>query len=271
MTKTDRLTRQFGRQIAHGEFEAGAALPSEAELCVRFDASRNVIREVIKVLSTKKLIDAQRHRGLFVMPQGQWNYLDADVLEWALEKGSNPELIRSLVEVRSLIEPTIARWAAERATAVDLVAIEASYNAMNANLHDTHAFQDADILFHKAILIATHNVVILQLSDAVSALQRAIFDYTFVTGMQHMTLTMNEHHDLFDAIRRKNPDAAEQACHDMVLRTAGRATPTPAENAVGREGERARESVSKAARESARKSPRRAAALPAPSKSRSAG
>jgi GntR family galactonate operon transcriptional repressor len=223
MTKTDRLIRLFGKQIAQGEFGPGSALPSEAELCERFEVSRNVMREVIKVLSTKKLIDAQPHRGLFVMPAEQWNYLDADVLEWALEKGTNPELILSLIEVRSLIEPTISRWAAERATAVDLVAIEANYNEMEANRGSVLDFQEADIRFHKAILLATHNVVIQQLSDAVSALQRAIFDYTFIADIKHMDLTMKEHSDLFDAIRRKNPEAAERACHDMVVRTAGRA------------------------------------------------
>lgn len=223
MTKTGRLTRMFGKQIAQGEHAPSSALPSESELCERFEVSRNVMREVIKVLSTKKLIDAQPHRGLFVMPQEQWNYLDADVLEWALEKGTNPELISSLIEVRSLIEPTISRWAAQRATAIDLVAIEASYNAMANNLTNFEAFQEADICFHKAILIATHNVVIQQLSDAVSALQRAIFDHTFLSDSRHMELTMREHSDLFDAIRRKNPDAAELACHEMVVRTARRA------------------------------------------------
>ena len=223
MTKTDRLTRLFGKQIAQGEFESGSALPSEAELCDRFDVSRNVMREVIKVLSTKKLIDAQRHRGLFVMPKDQWNYLDADVLEWALEKGTNPDLINSLIEVRNLIEPTISRWAAERATAVDLVAIESNYNEMKANQTDFLAFQEADIGFHKAVLLATHNVVIQQLSDAVGALQRAIFEFTFHTGVYRMDQTMKEHCDLFDAIRRKNPDAAELACHTMVERTAVRA------------------------------------------------
>ena len=227
MTKTDRLTQLFGKQIAQGDFAPGAALPSEADLCVRFGVSRNVMREVIKVLSTKKLIDAQRHRGLFVMLRDQWNYLDADVLEWALEKGTNPELISSLVEVRTLIEPTISRWAAERATAVDLVAIEANYFEMDSNRTNPHTFQEADIRFHKAILVATHNVVIQQLSDAVSALQRAIFDYTFLTDIPHMELTMKEHSALFDAIRRKNPEAAELACHDMVVRTALRAKAKP--------------------------------------------
>ena len=245
MTKTDRLTRSFGKQIAQGDFEPGSALPSEAELCERFEVSRNVMREVIKVLSTKKLIDAQPHRGLFVMPTEQWNYLDADVLEWALEKGTNPELISSLIEVRSLIEPTISRWAAERATAVDLVAIEASYNDMVANPANVLAFQEADIRFHTAILLATHNVVIQQLSDAVSALQRAIFDYTFISEAKHMNLTMKEHSNLFDAIRRKNPEAAEQACHDMVGRTAWRAKikPQPTGSAARASGSPDRKAV----------------------------
>jgi GntR family galactonate operon transcriptional repressor len=224
MTKTSRLTRLFGQQIAQGEFAPGAALPSEAELCQRFGVSRNMMREVIKVLSTKRLIDAQPHRGLFVMAQDHWNYLDADVLEWALEKGGKPELIASLVEVRSLIEPTISRWAAERATAVDLVAIEAHYDAMDANRDNCEAFHEADIRFHQAILVATHNVVIQQLSTAIGALQRAIFDHTFISDSTHMELTMREHASLADAIRRKNPDAAELACHDLVVRTAGRAT-----------------------------------------------
>lgn len=223
MNKTERLTQLFGKRIAQGEFAPGSALPSEADLCVHFGVSRNIIREVVKVLSTKKLIDAQRHRGLFVMPAECWNYLDADVLEWTLEKGSNPALIRSLVEVRTLIEPTISRWAAERATAVDLVEIEASYNEMAANPARPALFHEADIRFHRAVLVATHNVVMKQLSDAVSALQRAIFDFTFERDATHMGLTINEHRELFDAIRRKNPQAAESAACRMIERTAQRA------------------------------------------------
>ena len=112
-------------------------------------------------------------------------------MEWVLEKGSNSSLIRSLIEVRSLIEPTISRWAAERATAVDLVDIEASYNEMAANPNRADIFHEADIRFHRAVLVAAHNVVMKQLNDAVSALQRAIFDFTFERNAAHMTLTIN--------------------------------------------------------------------------------
>ena len=223
MTKTDRLTQKFGKEIAQGVFEPGEALPSEADLCERFSTSRNVLREVIKVLATKRLIDAQPHRGLFARARGEWNYLDADVLAWVLEKDPDPELISNLIEVRQLIEPTISRWAAERASAVDLVDIEANYKIMEKNRDNLAIFQEADIAFHKAILLATHNLVICQLSEAISALQRAIFDHTFLSGTQHMTLTIQEHADLLEAIRRQQPDTAEKASRTMVVRTAKRA------------------------------------------------
>lgn len=223
MNKTERLTQLFGRRITQGDFAPGLALPSETELCEQFGASRNVIREVVKVLATKRLIDAQRNRGLFAMPAERWNYLDADVLEWTLEKGSHPSLIRSLIEVRGLIEPVISRWAAERATAVDLVDIEASFNAMAANPTRLDVFHEADISFHRAVLNASHNVVMQQLSDAVSALQRAIFDVTFVRDDVNMALAIQEHRDLFEAIRRKLPDAAEDTSRRMIERTAQRA------------------------------------------------
>ena len=223
MTKTLRLVQIFGKQIAQGEYTPGSALPSEADLCERFSVSRNVMREVVKVLSTKRLIDAQPHRGLLVMPREQWNYLDADVLAWVLEKDESPELIRSLLAVRSLIEPTISRWAAENATAVDLVAIEAGFNAMRDNRHDPLAFHEADIAFHRAILAATHNVVIQQLSDAISTLQRSIFGKTFLAETHHLDLTIKEHQALLDAIWRKEPHLAEQASQVMIDRTETRA------------------------------------------------
>ena len=222
-TKTVRLIQKFGQEIVEGAFAPGSPLPSEVDLCERFSVSRNVMREVVKVLSTKRLIDARPHRGLFVMPREQWNYLDADVLGWVLEKTPDPTLIASLIEVRSLIEPVISRWAAERATAVDLVAIEASYNAMANYNGDLARFHEADIAFHKAILLATHNVVIQQLSGAISALQRAIFEYTFRTEEEHMNRTIRVHHELFEAIRCKNAKAAEDASRHMVLDTERRA------------------------------------------------
>lgn len=218
-----RITQAFGKQIVQGVFPPGSILCSEAELCNIFGAGRSMMREIVKVLTTKKLIDARSHQRLFVMPKERWNYLDADVLEWALENGTCPSLISALTEVRTLIEPTIVRWAAERSTSMDLAAIEINYMKMESHRNDFIAFNEADICFHHAIIDAAHNVVIQQLADVISAFHRAIFDYTFLENSDHIELTLTEHRNLLDAIRRKNPDAAELCCRKLVERTSARA------------------------------------------------
>lgn len=223
-TKTEQITEQFGQQVVSGVYAAGAALPTEAELCVQFGASRNVMREVIKVLATKKLIDAQRYRGLFVMPRDSWNCLDSDVLRWLLaQEGQSPALINSLNEVRSLVEPTIVRWAAERASVKDLVEIEAGLMDMYKYAReDRVAFHEADIRFHAAVIKATHNPVMMQLTDVISALQQAIFDQSYENSDEVMQLTLDRHKHLFEAIRRCDGVAAEEAANLLIKETAER-------------------------------------------------
>ncbi len=82
-------------------------------------------------------------------PRNQWNYLDTDVLQWVLENDYDPRLISAMSEVRNLVEPAIARWAAERATSSDLAQIESALNEMIANNQDREAFNEADIRYHE--------------------------------------------------------------------------------------------------------------------------
>lgn len=154
----------------------GSPLPAEAELCEEFATSRNIIREVFRSLMAKRLIEMKRYRGAFVAPRNQWNYLDTDVLQWVLENDYDPRLISAMSEVRNLVEPAIARWAAERATSSDLAQIESALNEMIANNQDREAFNEADIRYHEAVLQSVHNPVLQQLSIAISSLQRAVLN-----------------------------------------------------------------------------------------------
>ncbi|EGU94743.1 TPA: D-galactonate utilization transcriptional regulator DgoR, partial [Escherichia coli] len=113
LNKTDRIVITLGKQIVHGKYVPGSPLPAEAELCEEFATSRNIIREVFRSLMAKRLIEMKRYRGAFVAPRNQWNYLDTDVLQWVLENDYDPRLISAMSEVRNLVEPAIARWAAE--------------------------------------------------------------------------------------------------------------------------------------------------------------
>lgn len=164
LNKTDRIVISLGKQIVSGKYVPGSALPAEAELCEEFETSRNIIREVFRSLMAKRLIEMKRYRGAFVAPRNQWNYLDTEVLQWVLENDYDPRLISAMSEVRNLVEPAIARWAAERATSSDLAEIESALNDMIANNQNRDAFNEADIRYHEAVLQSVHNPVLQQLA-----------------------------------------------------------------------------------------------------------
>lgn len=222
LAKTDRIIVALGQQIISGKYVPGAALPAEASLCEEFETSRNIIREVFRSLTAKRLIEMKRYRGAFVAPRNQWNYLDTDVLQWVLAHDYDPRLIAAMSEVRNLVEPAIARWAAERATSGDLAGIETALNEMVANNQQRDAFNEADIRFHEAVLHAVHNPVLQQLSVAISSLQRAVFERTWRGDEGNMPQTLQEHIQLYDAIRHQDGDAAEQAALSMIASSTRR-------------------------------------------------
>ncbi|STS91566.1 galactonate operon transcriptional repressor [Klebsiella variicola] len=133
-----------------------------------------------------------------------------------------PGLIAAMSEVRNLVEPAIARWAAERATSSDLAQIEAALNDMIANNQQRDAFNEADIRYHEAVLASVHNPVLQQLSVAISSLQRAIFERTWMGDEANMPQTLQEHKALFDAIRHQDSNAAEQAALTMIASSTRR-------------------------------------------------
>ncbi|WP_074012301.1 FadR/GntR family transcriptional regulator [Candidatus Sodalis sp. SoCistrobi] len=222
LSKTERIIHEVGQQIISGKYIPGSGLPPEAELCEEFSTSRNIIREVLRSLTAKRLIEIIRYRGAFVTARNKWNYLDSDVLQWVLACDYDPRLIASMTEVRNLVEPTIARWAAERATSGELAMIEEALNGMITNHNNRDAFNEADIRFHEAVLNAVHNPVLQQLGVAISSLQRAVFERTYMPDEGNMPRTLREHQNLYDAIRHQDSDAAEQAALTMIASSTQR-------------------------------------------------
>lgn len=138
------------------------------------------------------------------------------------ENDYDPRLISAMSEIRNLVEPAIARWAAERATSSDLAEIESALNDMIANNQDREAFNEADIRYHEAVLQSVHNPVLQQLNVAISSLQRAVFERTWMGDAANMPKTLQEHKALFDAIRHQDGDAAEQAALTMIASSTRR-------------------------------------------------
>ncbi|WP_215848068.1 FadR/GntR family transcriptional regulator [Candidatus Pantoea bituminis] len=222
VSKTDRILLTLGEEIVSGQFAPGQALPAEAELCERFTTSRNIIREVYRSLTAKRLIEIKRYRGAFVTTHQQWNFLDSDVLQWSLKHNHDPQLIAAMNDVRVLVEPQLARWSAERATSQDLAQIEHALNDMIAHHHDRQAFNDADMRYHEALLTSVHNPILQQLSTAIVQLQKAVFERTYQPDRDNMPQTLREHQTLFEAIRHQDADAAEAAARTMIASSTQR-------------------------------------------------
>ena len=134
-------------------------------------ASRTVLREAIKVLAAKGLVESRPKTGTRVRPRPSWNLLDPDVLAWQREGASPAQFLRKLTEVRRIVEPAAAELAAERASARELAGIEDAYRHMESALSgrevDYHAFDLAGMRFHRAIMRACHNDLLEQMSGVV--------------------------------------------------------------------------------------------------------
>ena len=79
-----RVIQDLGQAILSGEFAPGSTLPGQEECCARLGVSRTVLREALRVLAAKGLVDARPKAGTFVLPRENWNFLDPDILEWRL-------------------------------------------------------------------------------------------------------------------------------------------------------------------------------------------
>ena len=165
----------LGREIAQDIIAEGAALPPEHDLEIRFGVGRGVVREAIKTLAAKGLVNVRPRHGTHVLPRRDWSLLDRDVLNWLVGKDEpDRDLLLAIQEVRSIIEPAAAAFAAERATRKDRARINAALVAMETS-HDQASATAADKAFHLAILDATHNPVLQGFRGAIDTILGTVF------------------------------------------------------------------------------------------------
>ena len=107
---------ELGRRIVRGDFAATGILPIEPQLAAELGVSRNLLREAVKVLASKGLVDVGPRSGTRVRPQPDWHLLDPDVLAWLDAVGARLERAFGLVEFRLIVEPPASYLAALRAT-----------------------------------------------------------------------------------------------------------------------------------------------------------
>ena len=116
------VINEVGRAIVSGDMPVGSSLPGDAEMMDRFGVSRTVLREALKTLEAKGLVEARAKVGTRVLPQSRWNLFDRQILAWKLESGPSPAFLASFQTIRESLEVQAARLAA-RLREADVVII----------------------------------------------------------------------------------------------------------------------------------------------------
>jgi DNA-binding FadR family transcriptional regulator len=223
-----RIVHTLGRRILRGEIRPGDALEAGNGMA----ASRTALREAIKVLAAKGLVEAKPRIGTRVSPRESWNLLDPDVMAWQHDGTPRQTFLRKLTEVRAVIEPHAAALAAKRADATAIAELESAFTAMSAALKVStitgharpdplivDAFVEADMRFHLAILRACGNDLLEQMTRTVySALALSFQTTSRRPGSARRSLP--KHRAILRAIVAGQPPRAYAAMRRLVAETA---------------------------------------------------
>jgi DNA-binding FadR family transcriptional regulator len=214
-----RIVNGLGRQILSGKLRPGEPLPTP----VGVHASRTAIREAIKVLTAKGLVEARPRVGTRVRARSAWQLLDPDVISWQHDGPLSADFLRHLTEVREVLEPAAAAMAARRARSEDIDVIERAYQDM---MHATAGrriqlgrFVAADRRFHAAIVAASGNALLEQVGQTVFTALGASF-HSLNTRPGAARASMPRHRAILDAIRKGRPAEARSAMRRLIGHTA---------------------------------------------------
>ena len=211
LVRTSRLYEQIVQQIEEsilkGALKPGDQLPAEREMAIRFGVSRTAVREAVKALREKGLVEAYSGRGTFITDgtsQAVRQSLDLMV------KIGQPEGSTHLAEVRAILEPEIAALAATRAQESDLATMREAVAVMDRAQQDPDAYIEADLDFHLALAEAASNPLILSLIDSIVGLLREqrIKIFRVSGGPERGQF---HHKRILEAMEQRNPEKTREA------------------------------------------------------------
>ncbi|WP_405825857.1 FadR family transcriptional regulator [Streptomyces sp. NBC_01390] len=212
-----QAVEELGRRIIRGDYPPGSVV-DPANFETELGVSKTVVREAMRVLASKGLLESRQKRGTTIRPRADWNLLDSDLLRWQGSSAPTDAFLEDLAEVRAIVEPAGARLAATRRTAADLDAMRQALVAMAAAGTDAAAMVEADLAFHRALLDSAHNELLSRMEVVIEAGLR-VRD-RIVHGAQHFSDSIPVHQELVDAVEAGDPDAAAAAVASLLAQAS---------------------------------------------------
>ncbi|NIJ20343.1 DNA-binding FadR family transcriptional regulator [Sphingomonas naasensis] len=215
LRRTGSLAQQFAVMILSGELPEGHVFPSEIEHAEQIGISRPALREAFRTLAAKGLVESRPRAGTRVAPRRQWSLLDPDLLAWQFEAEPSLKFVLDLFELRMVVEPTAAAFAAERRSEVQLAAMREALDAMARHGLATEQGRIADQHFHMTMLEATRNDAMIALASSILA----AIAWTTIYKQRNRALPRDpipEHRALLEAIAAADPEASRAAMTELV-------------------------------------------------------
>ncbi|MDA5145613.1 FadR/GntR family transcriptional regulator [Streptomyces sp. AD681] len=210
-----RVLDTLGPAITAGEYPAGSVLRTD-ELAQRFEVSRSVMREAVRVLESMHLVESRRRVGVTVLPECEWNVYDPQVIRWRLAGSERPRQLRSLTVLRSAVEPVAAGLAARHATAEQCAELTECALGMVANSrgHRLEEYLFHDVAFHRVILTASGNEMFARLGGVVAEV---------LAGRTHHDVMFEDpdpaavtlHVQVAEAVRARDAERAEHLTREI--------------------------------------------------------
>ena len=211
----DQVVDELGLRIVRDEFGNEGLLPTEPKLGAELGVSRNALREAIKVLVGKGLLEVRPKTGMRVRPKSEWNLLDRSVLDW--QASSKPRLRHAfeLVEFRLIVEPRASYLAAKRATKQERKAILEACARLETCVAHPADIPETDITFHTLIHLASHNALLIYLGRLVGSLMSMQVRMT-TENLEFFKKGLPFHRKLAEAIARRDAEDAEAMSSALV-------------------------------------------------------
>ena len=204
-------SRELGLEVIDGAWPEGAARTLD-EISDRFGISRTVAREASAQLEAVGLVVSRRRRGLVAQPRTTWSYLNPVLIEWRLHSSQRKEQLRSLTQLRLIVEPEAAMGAAQHAdihTRARLLPIAAEMRR-TGEAGELAEFLEHDIEFHRIILRASGNELFAALSDLVATVLQGRTELGLMPA-QPLQVALSGHEAVAEAIFRGRPEQAHAA------------------------------------------------------------
>ena len=205
----DLVVKTVEQQIHAGKLRDGHPLPPERDLMEEFNISRTVVREAVRVLSSRGLVEARpRHRPVVRKPgfDTAVNAVEGIVTHLLAQPGG----VKNLFDTRVMLETTLARQAATDADKEDISALKSALDANGAAVEDSEMFYQTDTAFHEVlyripknpVLPAIHLAFTTWLAPQWSRMPRL---------PDRNRANFQAHTAIFNAILMRDADAAEAA------------------------------------------------------------